>query len=175
MGNSIIQMTVQMTVEAGSPFPMWCHLEWDVLQQLFDHYYRGWKPIPPITAEDTQSCISLPQTNYFRLQNCNCQQQPRRAHCIWEVQCTKLGVQTRDNTYDQWLAVWSGNKLVPLTTATSPLGLRCGGSEDCKSGRDHKAGRHVSWLQSDFYLLIPTDYFPIITTLFCRIVLLKYI
>lgn len=89
--------------------------------------------------------------------------------------CTKLGVQTRDNTYDQWLAVWSGNKLVPLTTATSPLGLRCGGSEGCKSGRDHKAGRHVSWLQSDFYLLIPTEYFPIITTLFCRIVLLKYI
>lgn len=34
MGNSIIQMTVQMTVEAGSPFPMWCHLEQDILQQL---------------------------------------------------------------------------------------------------------------------------------------------
>lgn len=34
MGNSIIQMTVQMTVGAGSPFPMWCHLERDVLQQM---------------------------------------------------------------------------------------------------------------------------------------------
>lgn len=34
MENSIIQMTVQMTVEAGSLFPMWYHLERDVLQQL---------------------------------------------------------------------------------------------------------------------------------------------
>lgn len=34
MGNSVIQMIVQMTVEAGSPFPMWCHLKQDILQQL---------------------------------------------------------------------------------------------------------------------------------------------
>lgn len=34
MGNSIIQMTVQMTVEAGSPFPTWCYLEQDVPQHL---------------------------------------------------------------------------------------------------------------------------------------------
>lgn len=34
MENSIIQMTVQMTVEAASPFPMWCLLERDVPQQL---------------------------------------------------------------------------------------------------------------------------------------------
>lgn len=32
------------------------------------HYYGGWKPIPPITAKDTQSCCSLPQTNHSRLQ-----------------------------------------------------------------------------------------------------------
>jgi hypothetical protein len=34
MGNSIIQMTIPMAVESGSPFPLWCHLERDVLQQL---------------------------------------------------------------------------------------------------------------------------------------------
>lgn len=65
MGNSIIQMTVQMTVEAGSPFPMWCHLERDVLQQLLciimeaeSPSHQSWQRIPKAAAPSLKQITS---------------------------------------------------------------------------------------------------------------------
>lgn len=52
MGNSILQMTVQMSVEAASPFPTWRHSEWDLLRQLLSILKRLRSPS---TAEATQN------------------------------------------------------------------------------------------------------------------------
>lgn len=70
-------MTVQMTMEAGSSFPMWCHLEQDVLQQLLCIIIGVESP----SHQSQQKTLKCATPSLKRItsgsKNLNCQQQPR--------------------------------------------------------------------------------------------------